>query len=591
MSKNFSTALQIVSLPTLHAPVTPALAAQQPGLFDTWQDDYLLRLGVPPLWLPTIRQIGTEDALMEVLTQLPQDVAERLCDLAAGRLVTPPEPVQTLAATAAHTDQARPLFIVHSRDDLRPLLEAPMATWIAFLHPTQRKLAYSTANGVLKVTGAAGTGKTVVAMHRARHLAQQGKRVLLTSYVNTLCHNLRRNMQLFCSETELQRITIATVHAIAHTLLKDVGETWQPVEDQQLLQWVQSAMAGQACPLDAEALLVEWRDVIRAQAIHTWEGYRSASRTGRGRPLSIRERKGIWDILDHLQRHMQQRRQTDFAGLCHLTMAGLETGRLRSPFDAVIVDEMQDLGAPELRLLAALAGPSADCLTLVGDGGQRIYAAKYSLKALGIDVSGRSHVLRLNYRTTEQIRRFADRVLGEDADNLEGGRDARRGTISLLAGPEPTVQAFPNRAAQCDFVVTQITQLLQHGYTPDGLAVFARQARLLEMLETRLTRAHLPWHRLSREDAPSEAAISLGTMHRAKGLEFKCVFVLDATDEYLPSAALLKHKTDVQMREDFLEQERQLLYVSLTRARDVTYVTWAGAPSRFLPQEPVGNRE
>src|SRR5712691_7455726 len=414
-------ALQIVELPIITtAPPTP-----RQGLFDTYTDSYLYSLGVPQLWLPTIRQISTEDALLEVLQKLPQDVAERLCDVAAGRLVMPPVPIGVLSAAVEHADQALHLFVVRSRDDLRPLLDAPMATWIAFLHPTQRKLAYSTFHGAIKVTGSAGTGKTVVAMHRARHLAQQGRRVLLTSYVNTLCHNLRRNLQWFCTGDELQHITIATVHTIAHNLLREAGEAWQPVEEQKIIEWLQPLMASRPCPLDAEAVLVEWRDVIQAQAISSWEAYRSTSRTGRGRPLTVKDRKVIWEIIEQLQHLMLKRRETDFSGLCRQALGLLVTGRMRSPFDAVIVDEMQDLGASELRLLAAIAGKGADRLMLVGDGGQRIYATKYSLKSLGIDVRGRSHVLRLNYRTTEQIRRFADRILGDEADDLEGGRESR----------------------------------------------------------------------------------------------------------------------------------------------------------------------
>ena len=131
-------------------------------------------------------------------------------------------------------------------------------------------------------------GKTVVAMHRARHLAQQGPRVPLTSYVNTLCHNLRRNLQLFCTGEELQRITIATVHTIAHSLLKKAGEAWQPVEDQQIIEWRQPLLAACPCPLDAEAVLVEWRDVIQAQAISSWESYPGPAASGAGVPSQSR---------------------------------------------------------------------------------------------------------------------------------------------------------------------------------------------------------------------------------------------------------------------------------------------------------------
>jgi superfamily I DNA/RNA helicase len=249
----------------------------------------------------------------------------------------------------------------------------------------------------------------------------------------------------------------------------------------------------------------------------------------------------------------------------------------------VVIDEMQDLRAQELLMLAALA--KSQQLMLVGDGGQRIYAGKVSLKSLGIDVRGRSHILRLNYRTTEQIRRFADELLEAEGDDLDGGREARDETRSLLHGPEPRLRGFESRPAQNDYVLEQIQTLLKQGRAPDEISVFARQARLLNQIETRLERAGIPSYRLSKEDFPHEPAVNLGTMHRAKGLEFKVVFVIDAAENELPPASVLNKKTDDHAREDFLEQERQLLYVSVTRARDAVFVTWAGERSGFLPRE------
>ncbi len=231
-------------------------------------------------------------------------------------------------------------------------------------------------------------------------------------------------------------------------------------------------------------------------------------------------------------------------------------------------------------MLAALA-PSQR-LMLVGDGGQRIFAGKVSLKFLGIDVRGRSHILRLNYRTTEQIRRFADKLLDTEGDDLDGGREARDETRSLLHGPEPRLQGFDSRPAQNDFVLQQIESLLSKRRAPDEIGVFARQARLLDQIEGRLKRAGIPYYRLSKEDFPHEPAVNIGTMHRAKGLEFKVVFVIDAAEDELPPASVLSKKKDEQERADFLEQERQLLYVSITRTRDAVFVTWAGQPSSLL---------
>lgn len=573
-------ALQIVELPkaTVSAPVA---TAQPRGVFDRYNEEYLFSLGVPEVWLPAIRHITNDDDLLEVAQKMPPDVADRLFDLAAGKLITPPAPIASIRAAATDEEQSQHLFLVRSQDELRPLLDAPMAKWIAFLHPTQKKLATGNFSGAVKITGSAGTGKTVVAMHRARQLAAAGQRVLLTSYVNNLCHNLRRNLQLFCSPEELQRITIATVHHQSLMLLKDAGQTLEPIGDDELQRLLKSLM-DDACPLDDESLYAEWREVIQAQGIATWEQYRGASRVGRGRPLTVKDRKAVWQVIELFHQSLAARGQCSFTGLCQRALELLNARRITSPFDAVIVDEVQDLGLPELRLLAALAGEGANRLMIVGDGGQRIYAAKQSLKSLGIDVRGRSHVLRLNYRTTEQIRRFADAVLGDEADDLEGGREARRGTRSLLSGPQPLLKAFASRASQCDFVIEQIGQLLKLGRTPDEIAVFARQAYLLNMIETRLARAGIASHKMSKEDFPLEPMVSIGSMYRAKGLEFKFVFVIDASDDQLPYAKWLDKKTDEAARQGFLEQERQLLYVSLTRARDCVFITWAGKMSRFL---------
>lgn len=572
---------QVVPMPVVSSS-GPDGDGRSAALFATRPDNYLLSLGVPEIWLPTIRQIRSEDELLNVVEKLPQDVSERLLDLADGKLVTPPAPLSLTTSPVENEDASRDLIVVKSRDELRMILNAPMAKWVAFLHPTQKKLARGEFNGAVKVTGSAGTGKTVVAMHRARHLASQGYRVLLTSYVNTLCRNLERNLRLFCLSEELDRITVSTVHKTAYDLVKSAGEYWRPVDDQKIESLLNEYVKGAECPLDAEELFAEWRQIIEEQGITTWEDYRGASRLGRGRALTVKDRKAVWQIIERLQQSLVANSEISFSGLCRLASELVNTGRVASPFDAVVIDEMQDLRTQELLMLATLAPRQR--LMLVGDGGQRIYAGKISLKSLGIDVRGRSHILRLNYRTTEQIRRFADRMLAIETDDLDGGREARDETRSLLHGPEPRLQGFDSRPAQNDFVLEQIQRVLRQGHAPDEIAVFARQARLLDQIETRLKRVGISSYRLSKDDFPHEPAINLGTMHRAKGLEFKVVFVIDAAENELPPASLLSKKIDEQARADFLEQERQLLYVSVTRARDAVFVTWAGEPSRFLIQ-------
>ncbi len=599
--------LQIVESPEVIAQQVPALPARVPGRFDAHDDAYLISLGLPTTWLPVIRKIAldAEEQLEDVLARLPEEVAERLLDVACGKLVTPPVPPAPHQPPLASPDTRRRFFQLHDETELRQLLAAPLATWLVFLHPSQRRFATSVANGPLKVTGSAGTGKTVVALHRARHLAAQGRRVLVTSFVSTMCERLDDGLRLLCSPDELSHVTVRTVHGQARALLDAAGEHWRtPQKDQkdkdkdELRAWMRQARAHTGCAFDLELLESEWVDVVQAQGLTTWDDYRRASRAGRGTPLSVKDRQQVWAALERLQTTLRDHGVLDFPSLCRRARALLQTGVVASPYDAVIVDEAQDLGPQELLLVAALAGSGCPDhaagaplnLTLVGDGGQRVYGRATSLKALGIDVRGRSHVLRLNYRTTEQIRRFADRIVREQADNLDGERDDRSGVRNLFDGPEPVLRGFANAEAEYDYVVGEIGRLLdqQQDRPLDAgeIAVFARRNSQLEELRKRLRAARLPCARLGAgHEGPSSqpGGVTLATMHRAKGLEYKAVFIVGVSDTLIPEGQAYRHLTDPVAREEALQREKQLLYVSITRARDEVYLTWADRRSRFLP--------
>ncbi len=575
--------LQIVEMPAVSAAAVEAVQKKRPGLFAKHKDNYLLDLGVPPDWLPLVKAVDSEDIFLnQIYPKLPDDVAERLFLLASGEIVEPPAPAPDRGGAKDAAQAWRNFFLIESDDDLRRLLAAPLATWIAFLHPSQKRLASGAFNGPVKITGAAGTGKTVVAMHRARHLARQGKRVLLTSFVKTLCNNLKRNLALFCTKEELALIKVVNIHHLAKTMLDQLGEIYTPIGDNEVGKYLDQFLDGRHCPLDGLSLRAEWKHVIQAQGVTTWEEYRGANRAGRGRALSAKDREQVWEVVGRALEEMRSKGESDYAGLCRRLCENLRAGRVESPFDAVIVDEAQDLGAQELRLITALAGDGPDRLTLVGDAGQRIYPGSYSLRALGIDVRGRSHILRLNYRTTEQIRQFADNILGYESDDLDGGAESRRGVRSLFRGPQPTLKGFRDKSGQTEFVVAQVKRLLADGRAVDEIAVFAHQAFLLNPIEKALNGAGIPTFRLSKDEDPPSPAVNLGTMHRAKGLEFKVVFVIDADDKQLPLAKALAEASDEQLRRDVIARERQLLYVSATRARDELFICWTGEPSRFL---------
>lgn len=574
-------ALQIVESPESVEQQVQYLAPDIPRLFDGHEDDYLESLGAPPNWLPTIRKIQNLDDLWKVVLKLPEDVGERLLKLADGEFVTPPAAIAQGEPITASQDTKRRFFILENNEDLMKMLEAPLATWVAFLHPSQEKLATGSFNGPIKISGSAGTGKTVVAMHRARHLARQSKRVFLTSYVTTLCENIERNLELLCTPEERSHIAVTTVHSQGLAIAKQANPDLYPINNDEIWKLIDEYYHPGICPLEPDLLKTEWETVIQDQGITSWDGYRSANRTGRGFPLTIKGRKQVWQIFDRVFETLREQGCMDYPSICRQARELVTSGQVASPFDAVIVDELQDLRSQEIMLLAALGGDGPDSLTLVGDGGQRIYSTPFSLKALGIDVRGRSHILRINYRTTEQIRQFADAMLGNQSDDMDGGQESRRGTVSLLSGPEPMMKGFDSLTEQQDFLVQKIHKITQEGLAPEEIAIFARTNKALTQLESALKEADLKCHNL-RKGAARESAVNLGTMHRAKGLEFKAVFLVNVSDDQVPLRYLIDKTKDTQLQRDFLKRERQLLYVSLTRARDELFVLWVKRKSKFL---------
>lgn len=575
-------ALQVVETVVRDVERIVEAVRPEPPIFAAHADDYLLSLGTPDLWLPTLRALRDEENLLATLERLPQDVAERLLQLAAGTFVTPPAPVP-LGASLLDTPEARRDFIVIAEDTgLRRAFDAPFERWIHFLHPTQQDLVTMRFSGPAKVSGSAGTGKTVVAMHRARHLAREGKRVLLTSFVRTLCSNLERSLRVLCTPEELANIRVSHVHQLLLGVLRKHSPDIQWADDDAVHNALQRAVRETSSGFDREFLNAEWTHVIQPQGIATWEQYRDVRRTGRGKALSIRERKQIWQVFVRLREHLADAHRGDRAMLSARAVDLLTSGQVVSEFDAVIVDELQDLQAGDLRFLKALCRNPGD-LMLVGDAGQRIYGAGFSLGAQGIEVRGRAYILKVNYRTTEQIRLNADRILGDPTDDMDGETETRRNTRSLLQGPIPTLQAYRSSKLEVEAAAKLVHQLIADNIPASAIAIFARTNNQLEPMEVALHNEQQATHRLSDDDDREAAAgVRLGTMHRAKGLEFRAVIVLGCGDKYLPHAAAIRDIEDPNDSEHAVQSERQLLYVAMTRARERLFLSWAGKPSRFL---------
>lgn len=573
-------ALQVVEVvqTVVETKVEKKLAS---GLFDDRSNDYLVSLGVPLTWVPVVRQVTSEDELLEIGAKLPDDVFDRLLRVNAGELVTPPAPVPATQPLVTAASNSAGFYVVADAADLTAALAAPLDRWIAFLHPSQRAVVDTNVRGAVKVTGSAGTGKTVVAMHRARVMARRGKRVLLTSFVTTLCDNLQRNLRKLCTKEELALITVVSIDKQALAIARKVDRKLEPAVPEQVRKMI-TDLASRHTPGLASAFVIgEWEAVVDAQGLATWAEYRTAPRTGRGKPLSVNDRKALWQVYGNALATLEARHEATWSILCRRATGALVSGEVKTPFDAVIVDELQDLRPTAIRFIRALAGEHPENLMLAGDAGQQIYSGGFSLSALGVDVRGRSHILRINYRTTEQIRRAADLIVSDTNDDLDGGSEDRSATRSLLRGPAPSLAPFTDRKLEIEDAVRWVKECRGRGLVAEDIAVFTRTAKRGEEVEAALAAQGIAAAGLDDEHV-TPGAVQVGTMHRAKGLEFKAVLVFDAGVEALPSPGLLRSAVDPQDRDNALARERQLLYVAMTRARDLLRITWSGRPSPFL---------
>ncbi len=556
-------------------------------VFSKHPEDYLSALGVPAGLMAAVKAV-TKAHLDDLITLLPEEAAERLLELADGRAVPIPGAV-AVSDPFMHPDAQRRFKVVDSADELRLALSAGWDKWAVFLHPSQRAAVEKTYSGPAKVSGTAGTGKTVVALQRAARLLRSSPkaRVLLTTFSTTLASRLEQQMDLLVPKEseERKRLVIVNLHKLARDIWVEINRrNLKIVDDKSLVRHIEQALrsAGDA-NLSAPFIKAEWSAIVDPLHVDTWDKYKAASRAGRGTPLGAKQKKAIWAVIEKLLASLGAAGLLTWDGVCQEVMSYLKR-QSSSKFDHVVADEVQDFGYADLALLRALAPDGKDDLFLCGDPGQRIYKLRTSWAAAGINVRGRSTRLKVNYRTTGQIRRFADGLLTMPLEDGDGEKDARD-AVSLLSGLEPELLGFASSDEEIDGVAHWLgTVVNEDGYKPRDIGIFGRTEAIVERAQQALKEAGIPCANLKDEDVLAEASAHVGTMHRAKGLEFKVVVVMGCEQGQLPLPAALGGLEDAADVEAANQQERSLLYVSLTRARERTAISFAGVPSVFLPK-------
>jgi superfamily I DNA/RNA helicase len=498
-------------------------------------------------------------------------------------------------ATALTREQSQRSFhVVENDQELEAMLVAPLEKWRVFLHPSQRRLVNWRTNGPVRVLGGAGTGKTVVAMHRARWLVGNAltapdRKVLFTTFTANLATDIGENLRKICSVEELGRIEVVHIDAWVSRFLKRQNYPHQIVYDgnPQYEECWKLALDGKpADPLLPDSFFrEEWDRVIVPQRVVDRNEYFRARRTGRGVPLTRAQRGAIWAVFEELRIQLHQRGLKCSEDATQDAADLLEAGKAYLPYNAVVVDEAQDMGPEVMRLIRRLVPPHENDIFIVGDGHQRIYRRRYALSACGIEVRGRSRKLRINYRTTEETRRFATAVLqGEAIDDLDGGEDTSGDYRSLMHGQAPVVQGFESQREELDRMVQEIQRMREQGEALQDICVVARTNALVDAYQSGLQERGLPCVRLSRKlaDNRSQEGVRLATMHRVKGLEFRHIMLVGANEGVLPLRQAIESSEDPTERRAGELTERALFHVAATRAINRLFVSWFGSPSPFL---------
>lgn len=571
--------------PAPASPVPPAPPKPAPLLFKHLSDIELLAYGIPADWLADVRS-ATEHTLLDLTAHLPAEAAEALLEIATGGRPKPQAPAPQGSDPFAHPDAQRRFRAMADAAELEQALNYPWDKWIVFLHPAQRQWIERDYNGPARVSGSAGTGKTIVALHRAVHLARThaDARVLLTTFGPALAAALRDKVRrLTAGQPQLlERVDVEDLDGVARRLHQRLFGAPRVISDAELAEWLSAeAKAQNLTKASPRFLLGEWTDLVEPQNLTSWEAYRDARRLGRKTRVTEAQRAAMWAVFANLQARLLREGMTTRSGMLHRLAAAFGAGE-RLPYDHVVVDEAQDLTVPQLRLLAAMVGNRANGLFFAGDLGQRIFQTPFSWQAQGVDIRGRSRNLKVNYRTSHQIRARADKLLAPELSDVDGNIERRTGTVSAFDGAEPEIARFASAQAEIAATAAWLTGLVQSGVAASEIGVFVRSDNELERALAAVAEAGQTARVLDDRVTSAAGRINVGTMHLAKGLEFKAVAVMACDDEVLPCQARIGAVADDNDLEDVYNTERHLLYVACTRARDRLRVSGVEPVSEFL---------
>ena len=557
-----------------------------PPLFLELSEEDLLGVGVPQDWVADVRQ-SSEDGFFEIADHIPAEAAEALLDYVGTGMLRKPEEPATGVNPFDHPDAQRRFRVLDDVEELERALDYPWDQWAIFLHPSQRRVVEQKFSGPARVSGSAGTGKTVVALHRAAAVLKKDRqaKVLLTTFSSPLANALKHKLRILTGSngSDGSNVTILPFEGVARDLFTLAYGHAPRAASMEQVKAVLEAAAKEVgiASFTIRFLVSEWNNVVDAWQIDTLDAYRDVPRLGRKNRMGSKQRERVWPVFVRARELLEAQGLNSWPGIFGKVTAHYAE-RDHKPFSHIIVDEAQDLGVPELRMLAAIADQNSDALFFAGDLGQRIFQEPFSWKALGIDIRGRSHTLKVNYRTSHQIRQTVDGLLPPVVRDVDGNEEDRRGTVSVFNGPDPEVRVFDNCSQEIEAIGLWVYEAIDEGIEPDEMGIFVRSANELSRARAVVKQAgHTPLELLDRVEERA-GRISIGTMHLAKGLEFRAVVVMACDDGILPLQERIETVADEGELDEVYETERHLFYVACTRARDRLLVSGVAPASEFF---------
>lgn len=593
-------------------------------------------LGLSPVTVEILTEAPTVDAVEELMTKSPAWEQSAVVGLMVGQTIeeiqeelgltesreriaefTDLDSDEALAAGMTSAAARMEFSIDPDQAELEAILsEGSFNDWRVFLHPDQRRAAEANHSGSARVTGGAGTGKTVVVVHRTKHLLDKNPfaRVLLTTYTRDLADALKRQMNILdpsfpeASVHGAPGLWISGIDALVASVLDNAQREEiaaglkanfgiqnyfapGPLTDREEKRLWEEAVQLKGGQLSAQKanptfLSQEYSTVVLTHGITTERDYLRVRRSGRGTALSRSERRAVWSTIELFHNKCASANKLTFAAMAVLAADIVEQRTGAGMFDHVLIDEAQDFHAGHWRFLRACAIEGPNDIFLAEDSHQRIYGQRLTLSNFGINTRGRaSRKLRINYRTTRQNLGYASAILeGADWIDSEEEVDDLRGYRSVRRGPAPEVVHSQSKSEEAAEIARRISEWIQASDSEISIGVLTRTRKRKTELETQLNELDVPVAvgRTTSEDKPT----AVMTMHNAKGLEFTHVVLADVSASSLPQSFLLKGLAEAE-QEDTLQRERALLYVAASRARDILVVSIIGGASRLLPEESV----